>query len=84
VCFVHYLLFVYWLILIVRVLSSWFPVPPSGPVRTIMNAVYAVTEPVLKPLRNLLPPIRTGAMALDLSPIIVFIVLGILQAYIHC
>ncbi len=76
------LLWIYWILLLVRVLSSWFPIPPSGPVATIMGFVYDVTEPVLRPLRNLLPPIRMGAMALDLSPIIVFIVIGILQNYI--
>jgi uncharacterized protein YggT (Ycf19 family) len=34
---------------------------------------------VLRPLRNLIPPIRMGAMALDLSPIVVFVILGVLQ-----
>ena len=73
------LLSVYWVILLVRILSSWFPIPPSGPVATAISFIYGVTEPVLRPLRNVLPPIRLGAVALDLSPIIVFIVIGILQ-----
>jgi YggT family protein len=73
------LLFIYWLVLIARVLSSFFPVPPSGPVRSIVSVVYALTEPVLRPLRNLIPPIRMGAIGFDLSPIIVFVALGILQ-----
>ena len=76
------LLSVYWVILLIRILSSWFPIPPSGPVATGISLVYGVTEPVLRPLRNVLPPIRLGGMALDLSPIIVFILIGILQSYI--
>ncbi len=76
------LLSVYWVILLIRILSSWFPVPPSGPVATAISFIYGVTEPVLRPLRNVLPPIRLGAVALDLSPIIVFIVIGILQSSI--
>jgi YggT family protein len=48
-----------------------------------MNIIYDITEPVLRPVRRLLPPIRMGGMAMDLSPIIVFIVLGILRAYVH-
>jgi YggT family protein len=80
---IYYLLWFYWVVLLVRVLSSWFPIPPSGPVAKIMGFVYDVTEPVLRPLRNLIPPIRMGAMALDLSPIIVFIVIGILLSYIR-
>jgi YggT family protein len=73
------LLTVYWVILIVRVLASFFPIPPSGPVRSVVSIVYTLTEPVLRPLRNLLPPIRMGAVGFDLSPIIVFVALGILQ-----
>jgi YggT family protein len=73
------LLTVYWVVLIVRVLSSFFPIPPSGPVRSVVSIVYTLTEPVLRPLRGLLPPIRMGAVGFDLSPIIVFVALGILR-----
>jgi YggT family protein len=73
------LLTVYWVILIARVLASFFPIPPSGPVRSVVSIVYTLTEPVLRPLRALLPPIRMGAVGFDLSPIIVFVALGILQ-----
>ncbi len=76
------LLTVYWLILIVRVLASWFPVPSSGPMRTLFNLVYDLTEPLLRAVRGTIPPMRMGAMGLDLSPIIIFIVLGILRTYI--
>jgi YggT family protein len=80
---IRFLLIAYTIILLVRILSSWFPLPMSGPLRTIMDFVYAVTEPVLRPLRRILPPVRMGAMALDLSPIIVFVVIQILLASIH-
>jgi YggT family protein len=73
------LLTVYWVILLIRILSSWFPVPLSGPIRTALDLVYAVTEPVLRPIRGMLPPMRMGAMAFDLSPIIVFVVIQVLQ-----
>ena len=39
----------------------------------------AVTDPVLRPLRGLLPPVRMGAVAMDFSPILAFVVIGILQ-----
>jgi YggT family protein len=74
------LLTVYWVILIVRVLASFFPIPPSGPIRAVVSVVYTLTEPVLRPLRGLMPPIRMGAVAFDLSPIIVFVALGILRS----
>lgn len=76
------LLFVYNIILLVRVLSSWFPMPNPGPARTVMELVYTVTEPVLGLVRGILPPLRFGGMGLDLSPMLVFIVLSILRASI--
>ncbi len=77
--FISTLLLVYMLILIARLLSSWFPPPTSGPFRTVYHLLYDVTEPVLRPVRGLIPPSRMGMMAMDLSPILVFILIGILQ-----
>jgi YggT family protein len=83
-CLIHYLLVIYEIILFARVLTSWFPRPISGVGRTVIDVLYALTEPVLRPLRGLLPAIRAGSMGFDLSPIILFIVLGILTRGIHC
>ena len=76
------LLWVYWGVLLARILASWVSIPPSGPIRRVMDIVYDLTEPVLRPLRSLLPPLRMGAVAFDMSAVIVFIVIGILQAYV--
>ena len=46
---------------------------------TVLTLVYDLTDPVLRPFRGLIPPIRMGAMAMDLSPILLFIVLGVLM-----
>jgi YggT family protein len=73
------LLFVYWLVLFVRIIFSWIPPPQSGPGRAIFEIIYDVTEPVLGLTRGLLPAIRMGAMGLDLSPIIVFVVIAVLR-----
>ena len=70
---------VYWFVLFARILLSWFPAPRSGIGRTLYEIVFDLTEPVLKLVRGLLPPVRMGAMGLDLSPILVFIALGVLQ-----
>ena len=82
-CAIHYVLFAYWIILLIRVFSSWLPRPPmSGPWRTLLSIVYDLTDPVLRPFRNLLPPLRMGAMAMDFSPILLFILIGVLQGYV--
>ena len=69
----------YVLVLVVRVVMSWFPISPNGPAETVAGFLYMVTDPVLVPLRRLLPPVRMGAMALDLSPIVAFFALTVLR-----
>ncbi len=78
------LLTAYWVVLFVRIIASWFPPPRTGPLRTILRLVYDVTDPVLRPLRNLLPALRMGAMAMDFSPIVLFIVIYVLKIAIGC
>jgi YggT family protein len=69
---------VYYIILIVRIVLSWVPSVPE-PIRPLARGVRAVTDPLLIPLRGLLPSIRMGAMALDVSPILLFLAIVILQ-----
>lgn len=53
-------------LLLARILMSWFNPDPSSP---IVRFLYNVTEPVLAPVRRVLPP----AGMLDLSPMVVLI-----------
>ena len=76
------LLFLYWLVLLARIFLSWFPPPRTPGGRKAVDVIYDLTEPVMKPLRGLIPPIRMGMMALDLSPIIVFIALNVIRSAI--
>ena len=77
-CFV---LQVYYVILIVRIVLSWVPSVPE-PIQPIARAVRAATDPLLIPLRGLIPGIRMGAMALDVSPILLFVAIVILQSLV--
>ena len=38
-------LFVYWAILFIRIISSWFPPPQSGPARAAWRVLYDLTDP---------------------------------------
>jgi YggT family protein len=76
------LLGVYLIILIIRMVLSWFPVSPGSAMELVASALYAITEPILGPLRRAIPPVRIGAMGLDLSPLIVFFGINILRALI--
>ena len=73
------LLQLYVLLIVLRVVMSWFPVSPNGALETVAGFLYMLTDPVLGPLRRLLPPVRMGGMALDLSPIVAFFGLSVLR-----
>jgi YggT family protein len=60
------------LALLIRVLLSWVPSDPSSP---IIRIIHEVTEPVLAPLRRVIPPV--GGM--DLSPIVAMFVIEMIQ-----
>jgi YggT family protein len=76
------LLQLFTLVLFARMILSWFPVPGDGALGQINRALFAVTEPVLAPVRSVVPPVRTGAMAFDLSPIIVFVAIIVVSAWV--
>jgi len=68
---------VYWVVqlfnlaLLARVLLSWFPdIDRSHP---IIQFLYDITEPVLRPVREMLP--QTGMI--DFSPLVVFLVIQV-------
>ena len=73
------LLNVYLVVVFVRIVLSWFPIDPDGPAATFHGLLHLLTEPVLGPLRRMLPAVRLGSVALDLSPIIVIIGIQVLS-----
>jgi YggT family protein len=80
---------VYTILLFVRVLVSWaylfgFRPPFTGPLRTILDLLDDVTDPVLRPLRAMIPPVRTGGVGIDLSIIVAFVVLAVLRTALDC
>lgn len=78
-----YVLWIYLLLLIGRLIfemiqaysRSW---SPSGPLVPIAEAIYTLTDPPLRFLRRLLPPLRLGSVALDLSFLLLFIGISVL------
>ena len=65
---------IYIVILLLRAVFSWFP-PPSGGVATLYRILLDLTEPVLAPLRRVIPPLGM----FDLSFTVLFIFLFILR-----
>ena len=64
---------IFQLILLARVLITWFPdIDRNNPV---VRLLYDITEPILQPVRDILPP--SGMM--DLSPLVVFLVIMVIE-----
>ena len=70
---------IYWVILLVRIILSWVPSLPQ-PVMPVARFVRAATDPLMLPLRGVLPPVQMGAMAFDLSPLILIFAVSIVRS----
>jgi YggT family protein len=78
-----YVLWIYLLFLIGRLILSWIQVfsrswHPTGVVLVIAEVVYTATDPPLRFLRRYIPTVRLGTVALDLSFMVLFLVILIL------
>jgi YggT family protein len=73
------LLQLYFIALFARIILSWFPIQPGTAMASINQFLHRITEPVLGPIRRLLPPVRLGSMGLDLSPMLVLLGIIVLQ-----
>ena len=69
--------------LIVRIILDWVQVPAGHPVGRLRAALASVTDPLLLPLRRLIPPVRLGAVALDVSIIVLLVALQIVYGVLR-
>lgn len=65
-------------VLLAYVILSWIPRPPEALI-PIALGVRRLVDPVVRPLRAVIPPLRLGAVALDLSVLVVFLLLGLVR-----
>jgi YggT family protein len=72
--FLVLLLYLYTWLVIIRAVVSWTRVDPSNP---LIQFLVKATEPVLAPLRALVPPAKLGG--LDVSPILAIVVIQIVR-----
>ena len=50
---------------------------PSGPLLVVAELIYTVTDPPLRALRKVIPPLRIGQVSLDLSFLVLFVLVSI-------
>jgi YggT family protein len=72
----------YILVVFARILLDWVRVPSEHVVGKVRSVLTTVVDPVLIPLRRIIPPVRMGGAALDLSPLVLLIGLSILLSAI--
>jgi YggT family protein len=79
---VYWVLWIFFLILIARFVLSLIMMfapqwHPKGPLLLLFEAVYSVTDPLLRPLRRILPPIGAGGIRIDLSMLMLFVLVSL-------
>ena len=77
------LLTIYFYAIFVWVILSWIRVSSVHPLGRVQHFLDRIIYPVILPIRRVIPPIRIGGGALDLSPIILLIGIQILIRFIR-
>ncbi len=73
------IIFIYTWLIIIASLMSWFPDnSSSGGVATVKRVLHSLTEPVLRPIRQILPRSRFGGVGVDFSALVAIVVLNII------
>jgi YggT family protein len=81
--YVQTLALVYLVLIFIRIIMSWIPrIPYNRFLAGFLKFVSDVTDPYLNIFRRILPPVRLGPGALDLSPIVGTFVLILLSGFV--
>lgn len=80
----YFVLFIFWLLLIGRIIVEFIRAfardwHPTGIVVVILETVFTITDPPVKLLRRIIPPISLGGLRLDLSIMVLLFVVYILM-----
>ncbi len=76
------LLTLYSLAILIWVVLSWIRVPSTHPLARVTVFLDRIIYPVILPIRRVIPPLRLGAGALDLSPIVLLVAISLLSRLI--
>ena len=84
---VYFALLVFLLLLVFRIIMEYVfllarSYRPSGVVAIALELTYTVTDPPLKALRRVIPPLRLGNVQLDLGFLVLFFVVQILMTVV--
>ena len=72
-------------LLLIRLVVDWIQMfarswTPRGPLLVVLEGVYSLTDPPVKALRRMIPPLRLGGISLDLSFLLLILVVYLVRA----
>ena len=79
----YFIVLIFFIFLIGRLILDWIQVfardwRPRGVMLVFAEAIYSVTDPPLKALRRVLPPLTIGQVQIDLAFIVIFLIVSLL------
>jgi YggT family protein len=80
----YYLTQIFWFLLLARIVvemiasfsRGW---SPRGAVAVVLEWLFVITDPPVKALRKVIKPVRLGQVALDLSVLVLFVIIIVIQ-----
>ncbi|MCA1693406.1 MAG: YggT family protein [Actinobacteria bacterium] len=81
----YYALTLFLVLLVIRLIMEYVftfarSYRASGAVAGLLEVCYSATDPPLRALKRVVPPLRVGKVSLDLSFLVVFLVVGVLRS----
>lgn len=81
-------LYVYFIVLIARLIFEWVQVfarqwHPRGAILVVAETVYTLTDPPLKLLRRIIPPLRVGQVRIDLAFLVLILSVSLLLSVLR-
>jgi YggT family protein len=85
---VYVLLYLFLLVLFARFVMSWVLAygrrwQPGRGAAAALESVWTVTDPPLKALRRVIPPLRIGSVSIDLAALVLLVMLYVLFAVVR-
>jgi len=75
---------IYWYILVARLILEWIPAfsptwRPRGALLVVAEVLYTLTDPPVRLVRKVMPPVRIGSVSLDLSFLVLLFAITLAQ-----
>lgn len=85
--FLRFVVFLFFVVLLGRLVLDWVQAfardwRPRGPILVVAEFVYTITDPPLKALRRVIPPLTLGSIRLDLAFLVLMLATTLLMSII--